>query len=101
MQINIDYLCDCECTRAAQENSSKCSERGSLECAICKCNEGYYGEFCQCNETFAVDSRNAFLSCLSNPNDNTTLCSNQGSCLCGECVCKKEKVGAYMYWQLS
>ena len=92
MQIIIDYLCDCECTRAAQENSSGCGDKGSLECAICKCNEGYYGEICQCKETPAVDSRNSFLSCLSNRNNDTTLCSNQETCICGQCVCSKEKV---------
>ena len=101
MQIKIAYLCGCECTLAAQDNSPKCSEKGSLECAICKCNEGYYGDICQCNRTNSENSRDTLQSCLSNPTDNTTICSKQGSCLCGQCICSIEKVCAEMYWEVS
>ena len=101
MQIKIAYLCGCECTLAAQDNSPKCSEKGSLECAICKCNEGYYGDICQCNRTNSENSRDTLQSCLSNPTDNTTICSKQGSCVCGQCICSIEKVCAEMYWEVS
>ena len=99
--MKIAYLCGCECTLAAQDNSPKCSEKGSLECAICKCNEGYYGDICQCNRINSENSRDTLQSCLSNPTDNTTICSNQGSCVCGQCRCSKEKVCAEMYWDVS
>ena len=100
MQLKIDYLCGCECTPATQDNSPKCSERGSLECAICKCHEGYYGDICQCNQISSDGSRDTLQSCLSNPTDNTTICSNQGSCVCGKCICSKKKVCADMYLQV-
>ena len=99
VQINIKYLCDCECTSAAQKNSSECSTNGTFECAICKCNDGFFGDNCQCDQQSSVNPSNTLQSCLSNPNDNTTICSNQGKCVCGQCVCNKEKVGLSMFSQ--
>ena len=96
VQVNIHYLCDCECTSVTQKSSSKCSDKGTLQCSICKCNEGVYGDICQCDKSNLVGGslNDTFLPCLSDPNDNTTKCSNQGSCVCGQCVCNKEEVGA-------
>ena len=98
MQININYLCDCECTRAAEGNSSSCSTNGTSECGICKCNEGFFGDICHCNESSLVGGsvNDTLLPCLSDPTDNTTICSNQGSCICGQCVCNLERVGVNM-----
>ena len=103
VQINIDYLCDCECTRAAENNSLRCSENGTLECAICKCNEGFFGNTCHCDESNLVGGslNDTLLPCLQDPADNTTICSNQGSCICGQCVCNLEKVGANASWEVS
>lgn len=100
VQIDIEYLCDCECTSAAQKKSSQCTKRGTLECAICKCNEGFFGSSCHCDQLSSVNPNNTtptMQSCLSDINDNTTICSNQGSCVCGQCVCNKQKVGVNVF----
>ena len=34
-----------------EPNSPACSENGTYECGICVCNDGYYGDRCQCDET--------------------------------------------------
>ena len=94
-------MCDCECTRAADGNSSFCKENGTLECGICKCNEGFFGDYCHCDESNLISANNTLLPCLSDPTDNTTICSNQGSCVCGQCVCNVEKVRANVSWEAS
>ena len=96
VQNNIDYLCDCECSRAVKSNSSSCSGNGTLECVICKCNEGLFSEICHCEESNLVGGslNDTLLPCLEDPTDNTTICSDQGSCICGQYVCNIEKVGA-------
>ena len=95
VQIDIKYICECECTSAAEKNSPQCNETGTLECAICKCNEGFFGDSCQCGQSSSINPNNALQSCL-NRNDNTT-CSNKGSCVCGKCVCNKQTVGLNIF----
>lgn len=98
MQIDMEYLCECECSSAAQKNSSQCSKSGTLECAICKCNEGFFGESCKCDELSSINITNTLQSCVSYSDDKTTtICNNQGRCVCGKCVCYKNQVSLNMF----
>lgn len=31
-------------------NSTNCNQRGTYECGVCHCNEGWSGESCQCDQ---------------------------------------------------
>ncbi len=44
-------ICECSTINATCSNSNQldelCSGHGDCRCGRCRCNEGYYGEFCQ------------------------------------------------------
>ena len=51
------------CARVTQEpNSPACSHNGTYECGVCVCNDGYYGDRCQCDET-SVDAETHHDAC--------------------------------------
>ncbi|KAJ4441232.1 hypothetical protein ANN_11083 [Periplaneta americana] len=66
-------------------NSPSCNNHGDLQCGICACSEGYYGEECQCQK----NSNNVIHlnddACRMN--NNTEICSGFGACECGVCTC--------------
>jgi len=89
VKVAIKYLCDCTCSSNTQNNSPLCTNRGTLECGICKCNKGFFGSVCQCDAS-TQGSVNDTLTCIDSTGDNSTLCSGKGSCVCGKCECFKE-----------
>ena len=38
-----------------EENSPRCNRSGTYECGACTCNEGRYGQFCECDGTTVSD----------------------------------------------
>lgn len=82
--VLIEMICDCECTKYREMNSTKCNKAGAYTCGSCNCNKGRYGYACQCNS-------NDFLSknvqtCKENSVTNL-VCSGLGTCVCGSCQC--------------
>lgn len=74
---------DCSCTNYKQENSYKCSGRGTLVCGKCMCPAPYVGSQCETNIERALsdDSR-----CRADA--NSPVCSNNGVCVDGFCECE-------------
>ena len=53
----------CSFSRVTKEpNSPRCNSNGTYECGICVCNDGYYGDRCQCDET-SVDAETHHDAC--------------------------------------
>ncbi|KAM9483670.1 integrin beta-7 isoform 1-T2 [Clarias gariepinus] len=89
LKVHVTTICDCNCNQK-EHNSTHCSGNGTLECGVCRCNEGYLGQRCQCKSTSDTAMR---MSCRS---DNSSQeCSGRGSCECGECVCMEMFSGPY------
>ncbi|RLU15411.1 hypothetical protein DMN91_012405 [Ooceraea biroi] len=80
VQIEIELLCGCDCKN---EESSHC-EHGINECGVCKCNLGWSGDTCDCDESSPIENR---LQCIAT--NSTEICSNRGECVCSTCVCDK------------
>ncbi|KAF5886025.1 integrin beta-7-like [Clarias magur] len=89
LKVNVTTKCDCDCDQK-EYNSKYCSGNGTLECGVCRCNEGYLGKRCQCDSTSDTAMRTF---CRSN--NSSQECSGRGLCECGECVCTKTFSGQY------
>lgn len=95
LYMELDIICECECEKPGFEkpNSEFCHNgNGTYECGICSCNEGRYGEKCECDAS-EVSSKESDAKCLT-PN-STVLCSNVGQCVCGKCVCNQPYSGDF------
>lgn len=73
----------CDCTNYKQEDSPKCSGRGTLVCGKCMCHAPYVGSRCETDieTSLSDDSR-----CRADA--NSPVCSNNGVCVDGFCECK-------------
>ena len=80
-------ICDCDCVQNKTENSTECNKQGAFLCASCECNEGRYGDKCQCDGNEQTD----ISSCKQN-NETGEICSGFGSCVCGLCQCNIREV---------
>nr|XP_022306552.1 integrin beta-3-like [Crassostrea virginica] len=80
VQIMLDYNCECDCQREpeAEPNSTKCSGRGTYECGVCHCQEGWSGEECDCDQRGTEEE-----ACGT----EAGICSNAGNCTCNKCDC--------------
>ncbi|KAK6165600.1 hypothetical protein SNE40_022499 [Patella caerulea] len=94
LTINFQIECECGCEKSGQgeSDSSKCNYVGTYQCGICSCNEGYYGDICECSE-FDILGETQKRACQS---ENTTiLCMGRGTCNCGQCDCNPGYTGRY------
>ncbi|XP_038076303.1 integrin beta-1-B-like [Patiria miniata] len=83
--VTVEVVCECDCEAQKVMNSDKCSMgNGTLECGSCTCNQGRYGEDCECSGNDA-DLGDNDLSCRAG--NSSIVCSGRGSCVCGQCVC--------------
>ncbi|KAL1280821.1 hypothetical protein QQF64_015421 [Cirrhinus molitorella] len=87
LEIVLNFICECECHKEGILNSTECSGgHGTLECGVCRCNEGWLGRLCECSQDeFLTDDLDA--NCRMNY--GADICSNNGECVCGTCECKK------------
>ncbi|XP_015585793.1 integrin beta-PS, partial [Cephus cinctus] len=76
--VEVELQCGCDCGTAI---NSKCIN-GINECGICKCDFGWSGETCNCNENSWTGNKQ---QCIY-PGE-TEICSGRGECICGECSC--------------
>jgi len=104
MVIKVKPICECECESAEFEepNSPKCSNgNGTFECGQCTCNEGRYGQICQCSGDDVKSEGHKELCKRPDPLTNlikpgTPVCSGHGECVCGKCECTdKSFTGKY------
>ncbi|XP_056336104.1 integrin beta-1b.2 [Danio aesculapii] len=81
VEILLNYICECECHKDGIKNSPECSGgQGTLECGVCRCNEGRLGRLCECSQDLDAYCQKDMWS---------GICSNNGECVCGMCECKK------------
>ena len=85
--IDLEYMCECNCE--AVPKSPKCNQRGTYKCGICECEEGYFGQICQCDASLV--SRNDTSRCID-PSNPKAICNGEGECICGQCECKPLQV---------
>ncbi|XP_034935978.1 integrin beta-nu [Chelonus insularis] len=83
--IEVELQCGCDC----EKKSPHCNN-GIDECGICRCNHGWSGETCDCDESNWTENR---LLCIKP--DDTEVCSNRGECICGNCNCDPGANGKY------
>ncbi|KAL4715190.1 hypothetical protein ACJJTC_012237 [Scirpophaga incertulas] len=85
IKLQINCQCDCEKDERSVVNSTQCSNAGSLQCGICKCNSGRHGSICQCDGK--ATSKTDLDKCKQDKNQ-TSFCNARGTCVCGKCACK-------------
>ncbi|OAD54370.1 Integrin beta-nu [Eufriesea mexicana] len=84
--IDVELLCGCNCR---DTESSHC-QYGTNECGLCKCDFGWSGEMCDCDESSPV---NNVQQCIEG--SSTKICSDRGECVCGKCLCDEGYKGAF------
>ncbi|XP_028399547.1 integrin beta-1-like [Dendronephthya gigantea] len=87
VEVELDIICSCDCENEAQLNGnhSRCNGNGSLVCGGCECNEGWSGEFCQCDarQFLNIDPD----KCKMTNETGSLVCDGNGICDCGVCRC--------------
>ncbi|XP_078084335.1 integrin beta-5 [Mustelus asterias] len=88
--ITVGYVCNCDCTTEMQANSSKCSGNGTYECGICKCDPGFLGANCECQDG---EKSNVFQT-FCREAEGKPICSGRGECSCNQCACYESEFGS-------
>uniref|UniRef100_A0A4W3HPM8 Integrin beta n=1 Tax=Callorhinchus milii TaxID=7868 RepID=A0A4W3HPM8_CALMI len=89
LNITVSYDCSCDCMSQVDVNSSKCNSNGTYECGICKCDPGFLGSKCECEEgVTSVVSHS-----LCREAEGKSICSGRGECSCNRCVCYESEFG--------
>ncbi|XP_028249270.1 integrin beta-5 [Parambassis ranga] len=89
LEVAVDYQCDCGCSRTAQTNSSICSSIGTYNCGMCRCEPGYLGARCECQEG---EASSMYLSACREA-EGKQICSGRGECSCNQCLCYESEFG--------
>nr|XP_012150968.1 PREDICTED: integrin beta-nu isoform X1 [Megachile rotundata]XP_012150969.1 PREDICTED: integrin beta-nu isoform X1 [Megachile rotundata] len=84
--VEVELLCGCNCNDPESPNC----EHGTDYCGVCKCDRGWSGEKCDCDERSPTENR---LQCME-PN-STKICSDRGECVCGSCLCDQGYNGQF------
>uniref|UniRef100_A0A8C5I6Q7 Integrin beta n=1 Tax=Gouania willdenowi TaxID=441366 RepID=A0A8C5I6Q7_GOUWI len=90
LTVTITPVCECECARSVDSVHQHCSDKGSVDCGICRCVEGFIGQFCECSSG-NKDTSALRASCRR---DNGTECEGRGDCVCGRCQCHTTESGS-------
>ncbi|XP_072301480.1 integrin beta-2 [Eucyclogobius newberryi] len=89
LTVFVEGDCECECHDSHQgATHPHCSDQGDVHCGICRCTEGFLGQFCNCTS----DQRAQTASCRQ---DNGTVCGGRGDCVCGRCHCHAQPSGHF------
>ncbi|XP_055086425.1 integrin beta-5 [Periophthalmus magnuspinnatus] len=89
LEVTVDYRCDCRCTQRAQANSSMCHSVGTYTCGTCRCESGYLGARCECQEG---ETGSMYLSACREA-EGKQVCSGRGECSCNQCLCYESEFG--------
>uniref|UniRef100_A0A671K216 Integrin beta n=1 Tax=Sinocyclocheilus anshuiensis TaxID=1608454 RepID=A0A671K216_9TELE len=89
LEVSVDYRCDCSCTYYTKTNSSRCNSAGTYSCGMCRCEPGYLGARCECEEG-EVDHQH--LSACREA-EGKQVCSGRGECSCNQCLCYESEFG--------
>ncbi|XP_036966887.1 integrin beta-5 isoform X1 [Acanthopagrus latus] len=89
LEVAVNYQCDCGCSQTAQTNSSICSSIGTYNCGTCRCEPGYLGARCECQEGEASSTYHS--ACREA--EGKQICSGRGECSCNQCLCFESDFG--------
>ncbi|XP_014029090.1 integrin beta-5 isoform X2 [Salmo salar] len=89
LEVSVDYRCDCGCTDWTQANSSRCSSIGQYTCGTCRCDPGYLGARCECQEG---EAGSMYLSACREA-EGKQICGGRGECSCNQCLCYESEFG--------
>lgn len=88
LRITVEGDCHCNCGDSNQMTpDAHCNFKGKVECGICRCTEGFLGQFCNCSS----DQRAQTETCRRG---NDTMCAGRGDCVCGRCECHRKLSGS-------
>lgn len=90
LEVSVDYRCDCGCTHLTQANSSSCSSIGTYTCGMCRCEPGYLGARCECQEG---ESGGDGHQAACREAEGKQVCSGRGECSCSQCLCNESEFG--------
>ncbi|KAJ8024734.1 Integrin beta-1 [Holothuria leucospilota] len=94
LTVEVEVICNCSCDLNQEANSSSCGGHGTLVCGECFCDEGRFGQFCECSS----DTADKVDSSRCRPNNITeTLCAGRGDCFCGRCNCHHSELKDEIY----
>lgn len=84
--------CACECSKKVERTSPNCNGNGDYSCGVCKCHDGWSGDFCEKEE---CNVARGDIPCKHPLRSEE--CSGNGRCgVCG-CICDTNKEG-YQYF---
>ncbi|KAI3386408.1 hypothetical protein SNEBB_000916 [Seison nebaliae] len=88
--IHIEPLCDCQSCENLKETLGEnvCSGRGTLNCGICDCENGFAGDNCECELNHRSYEE---MMELCRHNQTGIICNDRGICQCGKCICDERK----------
>lgn len=90
LKLDVEIVCQCPCDQEGnagfETNSPTCKKQGDLQCGICNCAAGRYGQFCECDDTKTNPGNTTM--CIMEGSDE--VCSGNGFCKCGVCDCVKK-----------
>ncbi|KAK2839370.1 hypothetical protein Q5P01_013110 [Channa striata] len=90
LAVTLSTNCECACGDSIENTHTHCKDKGRVSCGICKCNDGFVGQFCECS-TGEKDERSLRASCQR---QNGTDCEGRGDCVCGRCQCHTTDSGS-------
>ncbi|XP_008295050.1 integrin beta-2 isoform X1 [Stegastes partitus] len=90
LTVTLSTKCECLCKDPTDKAHPLCSNRGSVNCGICSCMDGYVGQTCECS-LGNKDEHSLRASCQR---QNDTECEGRGDCVCGRCQCHSTNQGS-------
>lgn len=89
LEVEVEVKCNCDCALSSSsyytQSAKECSNFGNLECGVCNCYNGHFGEKCQCDSATSTTTNTTF--CRKSPLEE--ICSGVGKCKCGLCECHR------------
>ncbi|KAM3962754.1 uncharacterized protein ACR2FA_003136 [Aphomia sociella] len=91
-KMSFHVPCACECSKKVERYSENCNGNGDYSCGVCKCHEGWSGEYCDKEE---CNSARGDIPCKHPLRSEE--CSGNGKCgNCG-CICDRNKEGSQYF----
>nr|XP_014344922.1 PREDICTED: integrin beta-5 [Latimeria chalumnae] len=89
LEVTVTYDCVCRCSKLTEATSSKCSGNGTYECGSCKCDPGFLGAKCECQE----GEGSSLYQTMCREVEGKPVCSGRGKCSCSQCICYESEFG--------
>ncbi|XP_068602189.1 integrin beta-2 [Brachionichthys hirsutus] len=90
LTVTLSTTCECDCKDPQDNSHPHCKNKGGVRCGICRCNEGFVGQFCECS----IGEQDEHALRASCQRHNGTECEGRGDCVCGRCQCHSTESGS-------